>query len=67
MFLEKFRIDGKIAVVTGAARGIGLSASEALAEAGAKVVLTDMSRNCWTRLWPSYPPKVTALKANCWM
>ncbi|MCM0752315.1 3-oxoacyl-ACP reductase [Brucella pseudogrignonensis] len=44
MFLEKFRIDGKIAVVTGAARGIGLSASEALAEAGAKVVLTDMSR-----------------------
>ncbi|MBK0023739.1 SDR family oxidoreductase [Brucella pseudogrignonensis] len=44
MFLEKFRIDGKIAVVTGAARGIGLSASEALAEAGAKVILTDMSQ-----------------------
>jgi NAD(P)-dependent dehydrogenase (short-subunit alcohol dehydrogenase family) len=44
MFLEKFRIHGKIAVVTGAARGIGLSASEALAEAGAKVVLTDMSQ-----------------------
>ena len=44
MFLEKFRIDGKIAVVTGAARGIGLSASEALAEAGAKVVLTDVSQ-----------------------
>ncbi len=44
MFLEKFRIDGKIAVVTGAARGIGLCASEALAEAGAKVVLTDMSQ-----------------------
>lgn len=44
MFLEKFRVDGKIAVVTGAARGIGLSASEALAEAGAKVVLTDMSQ-----------------------
>lgn len=44
MFLEKFRIDGKIAVVTGAARGIGLSASEALVEAGAKVVLTDMSQ-----------------------
>lgn len=44
MFLEKFRIDGKIAVVTGAARGIGLSASEALAEAGAKVTLTDMSQ-----------------------
>ena len=34
----------KVALVTGAARGIGLSASEALAEAGAKVVLTDMSQ-----------------------
>ncbi len=43
MFLEKFRIDGKVAVITGAARGIGLSAAEALAEAGAKVVLTDMN------------------------
>ncbi|WP_411034037.1 SDR family NAD(P)-dependent oxidoreductase [Shinella sp. BYT-45] len=43
MYLDKFKLTGKIAVVTGAARGIGLAAVEALAEAGATVVLTDMN------------------------
>lgn len=43
MYLDKFKLTNKIAVVTGAARGIGFSAAEALAEAGAYVVLTDMS------------------------
>ena len=43
MYLDKFKLTGKIAVVTGAARGIGLSTVEALAEAGANVVLTDMN------------------------
>jgi enoyl-[acyl-carrier-protein] reductase (NADH) len=41
MYLDKFKLDGKIAVVTGAARGIGFATAEALAEAGALVVLTD--------------------------
>jgi NAD(P)-dependent dehydrogenase (short-subunit alcohol dehydrogenase family) len=36
-----FRLDGEIAVVTGAARGIGRAASTVLAQAGATVVLTD--------------------------
>lgn len=43
MYLERFRLDDAVAVVTGAARGIGLSISEALAEAGATVVMTDMN------------------------
>lgn len=42
MYLDRFKLTDKIAVVTGAARGIGFSAVEALAEAGATVVLTDM-------------------------
>jgi NAD(P)-dependent dehydrogenase (short-subunit alcohol dehydrogenase family) len=42
MYLEKLRLDGRVAVVTGAGQGIGAACAEALAEAGAKVVLADM-------------------------
>jgi NAD(P)-dependent dehydrogenase (short-subunit alcohol dehydrogenase family) len=42
MYLEKFRLDGQVAVVTGAARGIGHAIADALGEAGATVVVTDM-------------------------
>jgi NAD(P)-dependent dehydrogenase (short-subunit alcohol dehydrogenase family) len=37
-----FRVDGKVALVTGAARGIGACSARMLAEAGAKVVVTDI-------------------------
>ena len=40
MILEKFRIDGKIALITGGTRGIGLAIAHALGEAGAKLVVT---------------------------
>ncbi len=42
MYLDMFKLDGKVAVVTGAARGIGFATAEALSEAGALVVITDM-------------------------
>src|SRR5689334_14647170 len=41
MILDRFRLDGKAALVSGAARGIGLAIAVALAEAGADVVALD--------------------------
>jgi len=40
--LDQFDIAGRSALVTGAASGIGLAYAEAMAEAGAKVTLTDI-------------------------
>ena len=40
MILEKFRVDKKVAIVTGGTRGIGLAIASALGEAGAKLVVT---------------------------
>ena len=38
MILDKFRLDGKIAIVTGSRRGLGRGIAVALAEAGADVI-----------------------------
>ena len=37
--LDRFRLDGRIAIVTGASSGLGIAFAAALAEAGADVVL----------------------------
>jgi 7-alpha-hydroxysteroid dehydrogenase len=40
VILDRFRVDGKVAVVTGAGRGLGAATAVALAEAGADVVIS---------------------------
>jgi len=42
MILDKFKLDGKIAIVTGAARGLGQAIAVGLAEAGADVAVVDI-------------------------
>ncbi|MDZ7393746.1 MAG: 2-dehydro-3-deoxy-D-gluconate 5-dehydrogenase KduD [candidate division KSB1 bacterium] len=42
MILDKFRLDGKVAIVTGAARGLGQAMAIGLAEAGADLAIVDI-------------------------
>jgi len=44
MYLEKFKLNGRTALVTGGAQGIGLACVEALAEAGARAIIADRDR-----------------------
>lgn len=42
--LERFRLDGKVAIVTGATGGLGAAMAEGLAEAGADVIVSGRRR-----------------------
>lgn len=42
MYLERLKLDGRVAVVTGGGQGIGAACAQALGEAGAKVVIAEL-------------------------
>jgi 7-alpha-hydroxysteroid dehydrogenase len=44
VLIDRFRVDGQVALITGAGRGIGRAAALALAEQGADVVITARTR-----------------------
>ena len=50
--LDQFRLDGKVAIVTGAGGGIGQAYAEALAREGAAVVVADINTDMFLPLFP---------------
>ena len=40
MILDKFRLDNKVAIITGGTRGIGFAIASALGEVGAKLIVS---------------------------
>lgn len=52
--LDEFRVDGKVAWITGATYGLGHAYAEALAEAGAKIVFNDRNPELIERGIESY-------------
>lgn len=49
MYLQRFRLDGRTALVTGGASGIGLACADALSEAGARIVIADLNADAIDR------------------
>jgi len=42
MILDQFKLNGKVAIVTGSARGLGQAMAIGLAQAGADIALVDL-------------------------
>ena len=52
--MKNFRLDGKVALVTGASYGIGYAIAQALASAGAKIVFNDINQDLVNRGLEAY-------------
>ena len=65
MILDKFKLDGKVAIVTGSSTGLGQGVCLAFAEAGAKVVGVDYVESTETKsLVEGMGKKFLEIKAN---
>ena len=52
--IDKFRLDGKVAWITGASYGLGLAYATAYAEAGAKIAFNDINQDLVDRGMAEY-------------
>lgn len=52
--LDKFKLDGKVAWITGASYGLGLAYAKAFSEAGAKIVFNDINQELVDRGLKAY-------------
>jgi len=65
MILDKFKLDGKVAIVTGAARGLGQALAVGMAEAGADVAAVDILETTGTEsIIKNLGRKSTGIKAD---
>ena len=65
MILDRFRLDGQVAVVTGAGRGIGAGTALALAEAGADVARSPPAPRRSSRRSPSRSRRSAGGRSSC--
>ena len=61
MYLQKFEIKNKIALVTGAGKGIGKASAIALAEAGADLIILSRTKSDLDKV----KKQIIKLKRNC--
>ena len=54
-----FSLEGKVALVTGGAYGIGFAMAESLAGAGAKIAFNCRSQANLDKPWPITPPRAS--------
>ena len=65
MYLDRFRLDGRVAFVTGGAQGIGWCVADALAEAGALVTIADRDEAALTKACATLAVKGRAVDGVC--
>ena len=63
-YLEKLRLDGRRALVTGGAGGIGAACVDALLEDGAEVVVVDFSPDNLESAKAGWRERVSSLKSS---